>query len=322
MRLKDYVFIMRPDHWPKNILVLPGCFFAAYIMRKSPDVQTLLHVGLALVSCCLLASANYTINEWLDSAHDSFHPTKQFRPGASGRLNPRAVVLQYLLLACLGLGGGAYLSLPFFITSCVFLVMGLAYNVPPARTKDKAYLDVATESFNNPVRFLLGWLAYSPLFFPPASILLAYWAGGGFLMAVKRYAEYRFIDAPEQAALYRASFGRYTEQSLLLYSIFCAITASFFMGIFLIKYHVEFVFLFPFIAFMFVWYLRIGMRPLSAAQSPEKLFREKSFFAYVIFLCFLTVMLALLDLPALNHLDEPLLLRLPDLSFPVEPGRP
>jgi 4-hydroxybenzoate polyprenyltransferase len=278
-------------------------------MRTHPDAQTLLHIMLALLACCLLSSANYTINEWLDAAHDKFHPTKKFRPGASGRLNPRLVGCEYLLFACLGLGISAYLSKHFVMTAVVFLMMGLVYNVPPVRTKDTVYLDVATESFNNPLRFILGWLAYSHLFFPPSSIVLAYWAGGGFLMAVKRYAEYRFMNDPDQAARYRASFGRYTEKSLLLYSIFCAITSSFFLAIFLVKYHIEFVLLFPFIALLFVWYLEIGMRPLSAAQSPEKLFREKSFFKYVIFLCFLTVVLALLDLPALSVLSEPVQFR-------------
>jgi len=310
MNLKDYLFIARFDHWPKNIMVLPGCFFAAYITRTGPDLQSVLRIALALAACCFIASANYTINEWLDSAHDTFHPTKKFRPGASGRLNPGLVVLEYIIFACLGLAVSAFLSKQFFITALIFLIMGLAYNVPPIRTKDKMYLDVASESFNNPLRFIMGWLAYSHLYFPPSSIILAYWAGGGFLMAVKRYAEYRFINNPEQAALYRASFNKYTEKSLLLYSMFCAITSSFFLAIFLIKYHIEFVLLFPLIAFLFVWYLEIGMRPLSAAQSPEKLFREKNFFSYVVFLCFLTIGLALLEIPALSSLSEPVLLKL------------
>jgi len=37
--------------------------------------------------------------------------------------------------------------------------MGLVYNVPPLRTKDRQYLDVLSESINNPLRFMLGWTA-------------------------------------------------------------------------------------------------------------------------------------------------------------------
>ena len=32
-----------------------------------------------------------------------------------------------------------------------------------------------------------------PTTIPPASIILAYWCGGAFLMAAKRYSEYREI---------------------------------------------------------------------------------------------------------------------------------
>jgi len=306
MNIRDYIFIARLDHWPKNIMVLPGCAFALYLMHISPDISFLLRVVMALLACCFLASANYTINEWLDSAYDKFHPAKRHRPGASGRLQPAFVLLEYIVFAGVGLSISAYLTNFFLLVGVIFLIMGLAYNVPPIRTKDKAYLDVATESFNNPLRFLLGWVVCSPSTLPPSSILLAYWAGGGFLMAVKRYAEYRFINNAEQASLYRASFGKYTEKNLLLYSVFYAITSSFFLAIFLIKYHIEFMFLFPFIAFLFVWYLKIGMQPLSETQSPEKIFREKNFFWYVIFLIILTMFLAILDIPELSYLLEPI----------------
>jgi len=214
--------------------------------------------------------------------------------------------MEYAVLAITGLAIGALLSTLFFLTACLFLLMGLIYNVPPVRAKDRAYVDVVTESINNPLRFVLGWLACVNAMFPPSSILLAYWAGGGFLMAVKRYAEYRFINDPERAGLYRKSFLSYSEKSLLLYTVFCAILSSFFLAVFLIKYRIEFILLFPFIAFMFVWYLAIGMRPLSTAQSPEKLFREKKFFLYTVFLICLTVTLAVVDIPVLNILQVPI----------------
>ena len=35
--------------------------------------------------------------------------------------------------------------------------MGCLYNIPPIRTKDHAYVDVLSESINNPIRFLVGW---------------------------------------------------------------------------------------------------------------------------------------------------------------------
>lgn len=68
--------------------------------------------------------------------------------------------------------------------------------------------------------------------FPPASILLSYWMGGAFLMAMKRYAECRSIKDAALAGRYRRSFKFYTEDGLLLSSFFYALTASFLLGIF------------------------------------------------------------------------------------------
>ena len=53
--------------------------------------------------------------------------------------------------------------------------MGCFYNIPPARTKDVPYLDVLTESINNPLRMLLGWYAVTSVLVPPVSLLVSYW---------------------------------------------------------------------------------------------------------------------------------------------------
>jgi decaprenyl-phosphate phosphoribosyltransferase len=126
--------------------------------------------------------------------------------------------------------------------------------------------------------------------------------GGAFLMAIKRYSEFRFIDNKEKAGLYRRSFKFYTEQTLLLSSFFYALTSAFFFGIFLIKYKVEFLLVVPFLALLFVWYMAIGMREDAVTQRPEKLYQEKRFMAYLIFLGIIVMLAFTLDLPWLDFL--------------------
>ena len=82
----------------------------------------------------------------------------------------------------------------------LLLVMGLVYNVEPVRSKDKAYIDVLSESINNPLRLLLGWSAIIDSALPPISVLVSYWMGGAYLMAIKRYAE--FLDLKQIALLH------------------------------------------------------------------------------------------------------------------------
>src|SRR5690606_37673122 len=147
---------------------------------------------------------------------DKHHPVKKLRPSVTKSLNPKIIYTEYVILAIIGLSIALYLSMMFFYTALLLLVMGLLYNVRPFRTQERAYLDVLAESVHDPIRFILGWLGFAPMVLPQISILVAYWMGGAFLMACKRYAEYRFINDPEVAGLYRRSFKTYSETSLLI----------------------------------------------------------------------------------------------------------
>jgi decaprenyl-phosphate phosphoribosyltransferase len=303
-RLKHYVGIARPDHWIKNIFMLPGVAAAFAVVQ--PGLGPLAGRFVAgLISLCLVASANYTINEYLDSEFDRFHPVKRLRAGAQGLLDGRLVAVQYAVLVVVGLAIAWAVNIPFLLASIALLVMGLIYNVPPIRTKDKAYLDTLSESINNPLRFLLGWFIVAPAYLPPGSALLAYWMGGAFLMGVKRYSEYRGIADPSRAALYRRSFGHYTEQSLLLSSFFYALCSAFFIAVFLIKYRIEFLLTAPLFGLLFTWYLAIGIRKDSAAQAPEKLYREVGFLAFAVLTFVVSVLMFFIDIPFLHGLMEP-----------------
>lgn len=300
---RDYVAIARPDHWFKNVFVLPGIAFGL-ILQPRLDLALVWAIVAGLLSTCLIASANYTINEWLDAQFDRHHPIKRLRPSAAGRIAAPLVYLQWTVLAIAGLALAATVNQPFLAFAAALLVMGLVYNVEPVRTKDRPYLDVLSEAVNNPLRFLLGWSIVIGTVLPPSSILLAYWMSGAYLMAIKRYAEYRFIGDAEVAGKYRASFRWYSEDKLLASAFFYGLTASFFLGVFLIKYRIEFLVCLPFLALLFTWYLVIGMRARSTAQTPELLYRERSFMAYVAFVAALVALLFVVDLPWLHLLSE------------------
>jgi decaprenyl-phosphate phosphoribosyltransferase len=303
-RLQNYIGIARPDHWIKNIFMLPGVAAAFAVVQ--PELGPLAwRFVVGLVSLCLVASANYTINEYLDSEFDRFHPVKRLRAGAQGLLDARLVAIQYAALVAIGLLTAWAVNIPFLLTSVALLAMGLIYNVAPIRTKDKAYLDTLSESINNPIRFLLGWFIVAPAYLPPGSALLAYWMGGAFLMGVKRYSEYRGIADPSRAALYRRSFGHYTERSLLLSSFFYALCSAFFIAVFLIKYRIEFLLMAPLFGLLFTWYLAIGIRKDSAAQAPEKLYQEVSFLGFAVFTFVFSVLMFFIDIPFLHGLMEP-----------------
>jgi len=283
--------------------MIPGLAVAGLVADVyPPGLVPLMIVGFA--SACLVASANYCINEFLDAEFDSYHPTKKTRPAAQGLVRLKPVVAEYVLLALMGLTLAWCIGKLFVTASLLWLVMGLIYNVPPLRLKEKPYIDVLSESINNVIRFVLGWGIIVDAYLPPASALFCYWFGGAFLMAVKRLAEWRFVADPAILATYRKSFAYYNAESLLLSSFLYGITSSLFLGIFLVKYRIEFVLTFPFFALLFTWYLKIGLRPNSPAQYPEKLYKEKGFVSYVVFVIGMTILLFLVDIPYFHTVFE------------------
>lgn len=276
-----YVRMARVDHWFKNAFMLLGVFVAMFF---DPSRISWSHgpvLLLALLSTCLVASSNYVLNELLDAPSDREHPTKRHRPAAAGLVRPSIAVVEWLLLAVVGLLLGLAVN-PLFAASALALwVMGLVYNVPPLRTKELPYLDVLSESVNNPLRLLLGWFVVIPEIFPPVSLFIAYWMAGAFFMAIKRFAEYRQIGDPERAARYRGSFAHYDEERLLVSLFFYAVATSLFAGVFIVRYHLELILAVPLLAGFFTYYVKIGLKQDSPVQNPERLYRERGFVVYV-----------------------------------------
>jgi 4-hydroxybenzoate polyprenyltransferase len=218
-------------------------------------------------------------------------------------LSGNVVKLEWVLFTAVGLGCAWASSTTMFVTACIFGLQGIVYNVNPWRSKDKAYWDVISESINNPLRLTIGWVMIDPHTLPPSSIILAYWLGGAFLMAAKRYSEYREIVGSHGAELlirYRASFAGYTEVSLNISCFVYGLLSTFFLAIFLIKYRVEYLLLLPVIIALFGYYLALSTRPASSAQAPEKLFRERKLIALVVVLAGMFVLTTYVDMPLLD----------------------
>jgi decaprenyl-phosphate phosphoribosyltransferase len=296
-----YWAISRPDHWFKNILILPGTIVAAFASGTALTTFGL-DLLLGIASLCCIASANYVINEWLDAPFDRFHPLKRARPSVSMRLDVRVVWGIYGLWTLAGMSLAAAVSASATLPAAALWLQGLAYNVSPLRTKDIPYVDVLSESINNPIRLLMGWVVVVDAYWPPWSLVLAYWMLGAFLMAIKRYAEFRFIGSAEIAGLYRRSFRSYSESSLLVSSLIYAFVSAFCLGVFVVQYRLELVVAVPFLAVGFAWYLQIGMKAESPAQRPERLYEERGFMCYAALVALITISCFVIDLPWLPNL--------------------
>ena len=298
--MRKYIKILRLDHWIKQMFILPG-FICAIILTDATITTSLVkNLIAAFFATSMIASANYVINEWIDAEFDRFHPVKKNRSVVTENVKSKYVWMSWIVLSMGGLLVGNYINRPFLITLFLLWLMGIVYNVKPIRTKDIPILDVLSESVNNMIRLMLGWFVVSFVTIPPGSLILGYWMLGAFLMAVKRYAEYRMINDPEIAGNYRKSFRFYTQKSLLVSSLFYVMLSVLFIGIFLIKYRIELILFMPFFIGLCCYYFYLSFADDSAVQKPEKLYHEKLLMLFCGLLIVVFSFLMVVDVPQLS----------------------
>ncbi len=305
MPLLDYIRIARPSHWFKNIFIAPGILLGFYFSPHEVQPGYPWAILMGLVSACLVASSNYVLNEILDAPGDRHHPDKRNRPIACGRVSIPLAYAEWLGLAALGLSMAAYVNLGLFYSCLALWIMGMVYNVPPVRTKDLPYLDVLSESVNNPIRMAIGWYSLGMAMPPTISVLLAYWMFGAFLMAIKRFAELRHIGNAVQAGAYRKSFLYYNEERLLVSILFYIALFGMFSGVFIARYRVELVLAIPFVGLAIASYFRLGFKAKSPAMTPEEVWHFPGVFIPVGLAFLVCAVLLFVDLSGLSHFFAP-----------------
>lgn len=303
--IRGHIQIARIDHWFKNVFVLPGIIAAIGSDPTHIPTNLWINILVGLFATCLVASSNYVINEVLDAKTDRFHPVKFARPVPSGQVSIPLAYVQWIVLMLVGVGLGFIVSVPFAATLFVLWFMGCVYNIPPVRSKDLPYIDVLSESINNPLRMLAGWFIASSGSVAPASLLLCYWMVGCFFMATKRYAEYREIGDAVRAAAYRKSLSFYTLERLMVSIMFYASAAMLFLGAFIMRYRLELILAFPLVATVMAIYLSLAFKKHSAAQNPEGLYKEPLLMTAVIGCAVVMGILMLVNIPVMQTIFAP-----------------
>lgn len=307
-RWVPYIRLLRPDNWFKNIFMAPGILLAFYFRHDLLNWTVIGSIAWGFAAACLIASSNYVFNEILDAASDRHHPVKHNRPLASGAARLRGAWMLWATVGLAGLALGFSLNIRFGVTCFLFWVAGILYNVPPVRLKDIPYCDVLSESLNNPLRLALGWYLTGLGSAPPLSMFMAYWMFGAFLMAAKRFAEFRMIGNALQAARYRKSFVRYTDESLMESIFFYVTFFALMSGFFIARYRFELILATPLVALAMAYYLHLAYKPDSPVQYPERLYRQKKLMLLVLAAFVACAGLLFIDLPVWDRLFQPWIL--------------
>jgi decaprenyl-phosphate phosphoribosyltransferase len=299
--LRAYLKAMRLERWPRSTAILVGSA-ALVVMDRSAAVRFapavfVLRIAGAFLLTWAVSTANYIINEIADAPFDIHHPTKRDRPLASGAVRKGPLIVWGVILGASSLALAlALFSRPFFLSLLVLVAAGFAYNIKPVRAKDVPFLDSISESFNNPVRFLIGWYAVGAAAFPPASLLIGWWAFGNFLMVAKRLSEFRLLG--EKAGDYRASLRRYTKTTLII-GMGASATVFFAAYVaFALRYGPKsFLLLSPFLAFYLFLFFRKTLAERDVMEEPERLLARPKYAVFTAILILLHVLAVLLEKP-------------------------
>jgi 4-hydroxybenzoate polyprenyltransferase len=198
-RLPPIVRAMRPLQWTKNGLVFAALIFA----DRALDVESILRaLGAALVFCAV-SSAIYLINDVRDVEQDRLHPTKRFRPIASGEVAPRsAIMISVALLVC-GFVCAAAVRPAFVGIVALYVALMIAYSFGLKRI---VILDVFAISAGFVLRAVGGAVAISVPISP--WLYVCTMLGALFLGFAKRRNEIATLEG--MAGQHRANLEEYT----------------------------------------------------------------------------------------------------------------
>jgi 4-hydroxybenzoate polyprenyltransferase len=123
--LRDWLRLLRPTHWAKNVFVLAPLLFSG----RATEVAVVTDAFLAFLAFCLAASAVYAFNDVIDCAEDRAHPVKRGRPVAAGKIGTRSAMTVALLLAAVALSVTAMVG--WSVLGCIagYLVLNVAYSM-------------------------------------------------------------------------------------------------------------------------------------------------------------------------------------------------
>lgn len=176
---RDYIQLIRPHQWAKNLLVLTPLFFSG--RWQQPEFYSSL---AALLAFSLVASSGYILNDIFDRNLDRNHPTKRSRPIASGRVSISRGLILLGILMCAGFSVAFSTNTSLVEVLGCYLAAQIAYSI---FLKHHAIADLLVLSAAYLLRVLAGVAATG--IHPSGWILIVTGFTALMLVTGKRYLE-------------------------------------------------------------------------------------------------------------------------------------
>ncbi len=123
-KLQILLQLMRWPLWSRNLLLFVPAITALQLFEK----RFIFNMLFAFVGFCLLSSATYILNDWIDLNEDRLHPTKRNRPLAAGLISIRESFFAFIFLLASWIYLSSFLGLAYFKASAAYLIIGILYS--------------------------------------------------------------------------------------------------------------------------------------------------------------------------------------------------
>lgn len=147
--LKNYLKLIRPKHYVKNLFIFAPLFFAAQLTQ----IEALIPAIISFVAFSITASSVYVFNDFKDVKNDQNHPEKKYRPLASGAIGKKQALFLMLILLIVGFALISRVSIEATLIFAGYVAMNIAYSV---RLKQIALIDVTIIAIGFVLRLFIG----------------------------------------------------------------------------------------------------------------------------------------------------------------------
>ena len=152
--MKNFISLIRPHHYVKNIFVLLPLFFGGQITNNSQ----ILNGAIVFFAFSVSASAIYIFNDYMDIKNDRKHPKKKYRPLASGSISKSNGLYLMIILLTVGIFSMAYVSTGSLTILIVYIILNILYSL---KLKQIALLDITIIAIGFVLRLFVGSFAYN-----------------------------------------------------------------------------------------------------------------------------------------------------------------
>ena len=125
----DYLRILRPSHWIKNIFVFAALVFGKKFIGSADEVFSAVTRCIGAFACfCLAASAIYIVNDIIDRGVDRLHRDKSKRPIAAGTVSVSGAIVISVIAGLASFIGAWFIGQLFAIIILVYIVLMHLYS--------------------------------------------------------------------------------------------------------------------------------------------------------------------------------------------------